>query len=41
LMELIIYPPVFAIWKWNYEVKPVLKKEGAAQQQLLPEDAHV
>jgi len=40
LMELIIYPPVFAIWKWNYEVKPALKKEEA-QQQLVPEDAHV
>lgn len=26
LMELIVYPPVFAIWKWNFEVKPGLKK---------------
>jgi Cu(I)/Ag(I) efflux system membrane protein CusA/SilA len=26
LMELVIYPPVFAIWKWNWEVKPSLKK---------------
>jgi hypothetical protein len=25
-MELIIYPPVFAIWKWNFEVKPKLKQ---------------
>jgi copper/silver efflux system protein len=33
LMELIIYPPVFAIWKWNYEVKPSLEKERAAQLQ--------
>jgi Cu(I)/Ag(I) efflux system membrane protein CusA/SilA len=41
MMELIIYPPVFAIWKWNYEVKPALKKEAVAQPQLLPEDAHV
>jgi Cu(I)/Ag(I) efflux system membrane protein CusA/SilA len=24
LMELVIYPPVFAIWKWNFEVKPSL-----------------
>lgn len=24
LMELIIYPPIFAIWKWNFEVKPKL-----------------
>src|SRR5438874_4111974 len=21
LMELVIYPPIFAIWKWNFEVK--------------------
>jgi Cu(I)/Ag(I) efflux system membrane protein CusA/SilA len=28
LMELIIYPPVFAIWKWNFEVKPKLKQQG-------------
>jgi Cu(I)/Ag(I) efflux system membrane protein CusA/SilA len=25
LMELVIYPPVFAIWKWNVEVKPRMK----------------
>jgi len=24
LMELLIYPPIFAIWKWNFEVKPAL-----------------
>jgi Cu(I)/Ag(I) efflux system membrane protein CusA/SilA len=22
LMELIVYPPLFAIWKWNWEIKP-------------------
>lgn len=27
LMELIIYPPIFGIWKWNFEVKPRLKHE--------------
>jgi Cu(I)/Ag(I) efflux system membrane protein CusA/SilA len=31
LMELIIYPPVFAIWKWNFEVKPTLKQRGPKQ----------
>jgi copper/silver efflux system protein len=35
LMELIIYPPVFAIWKWNYEVKPALKKENSDEPQPL------
>ena len=32
-MELVIYPPIFAIWKWNFEVKPGLKTE--------PEVVHV
>ncbi|MGI9103501.1 MAG: efflux RND transporter permease subunit [Terriglobales bacterium] len=27
LMELVIYPPIFAIWKWNFEVKPALKQK--------------
>lgn len=31
LMELVVYPPIFAIWKWNWEVKPALKRELAAQ----------
>ena len=35
LMELVIYPPIFAIWKWNFEVKPGLKKRKA--EQLTPE----
>jgi Cu(I)/Ag(I) efflux system membrane protein CusA/SilA len=28
LMELVMYPPIFAIWKWNFEVKPRLKKHS-------------
>jgi Cu(I)/Ag(I) efflux system membrane protein CusA/SilA len=28
LMELVVYPPIFAIWKWNWEVKPALKREA-------------
>jgi copper/silver efflux system protein len=31
LMELVIYPPIFAIWKWNFEVKPELKRAEAAE----------
>jgi Cu(I)/Ag(I) efflux system membrane protein CusA/SilA len=31
LMELIVYPPIFAIWKWNWEVKPALKHEALRQ----------
>jgi Cu(I)/Ag(I) efflux system membrane protein CusA/SilA len=36
LMELIVYPPIFAIWKWNWEVKPTLKDHKDS-----PELAHV
>ena len=28
LMELVVYPPIFAIWKWNWEVKPGLKRDA-------------
>jgi Cu(I)/Ag(I) efflux system membrane protein CusA/SilA len=28
LLELVVYPPIFAIWKWNAEVKPELQKVG-------------
>lgn len=31
LMELVVYPPIFAIWKWNFEVKPGMKKGGPDQ----------
>jgi Cu(I)/Ag(I) efflux system membrane protein CusA/SilA len=30
LMELIVYPPIFAIWKWNWEVKPALASQSQA-----------
>ena len=30
LMELVVYPPIYAIWKWNWEVKPELKAAEAA-----------
>jgi hypothetical protein len=36
-MELVVYPPIFAIWKWNFEVKPALKLEHA----LVREEVHV
>ena len=32
LMELVIYPPVFAIWKWNWEVKPAIRRNPAGVQ---------
>jgi Cu(I)/Ag(I) efflux system membrane protein CusA/SilA len=30
VMELVIYPAVYAIWKWGWEVKPALAQAGAA-----------
>lgn len=35
LMELVVYPPIFAIWKWNWEVKPALKREAARPTEAL------
>jgi len=29
LMELLIYPVIFTIWKWNREIRPELQKEAA------------
>ncbi len=37
IMELVVYPPIFAIWKWNWEVKPALKLEATQP----PEVQHV
>jgi Cu(I)/Ag(I) efflux system membrane protein CusA/SilA len=28
LLELVVYPPIYAIWKWNGEVKPELRAGG-------------
>ena len=42
LMELVIYPPIFGIWKWNFEVKPNLKKGRPAEPlQPVQEVVHV
>jgi Cu(I)/Ag(I) efflux system membrane protein CusA/SilA len=35
LMELVIYPPIFAIWKWNFEVKRTLHKQGPQQIERI------
>jgi Cu(I)/Ag(I) efflux system membrane protein CusA/SilA len=26
LMELLVYPAIYEIWKWHFEVKPALSK---------------
>jgi Cu(I)/Ag(I) efflux system membrane protein CusA/SilA len=28
ILELVVYPPIFAIWKWNGAVKPELQRTG-------------
>jgi hypothetical protein len=25
-MELVVYPAIYAIWKWHFEVKPAIQK---------------
>jgi Cu(I)/Ag(I) efflux system membrane protein CusA/SilA len=35
LMELVVYPPIFAIWKWNWEVKPALRKAEIQTEDLM------
>jgi Cu(I)/Ag(I) efflux system membrane protein CusA/SilA len=35
LMELVVYPPIFAIWKWNWEIKPALKREAVLSVEAL------
>jgi len=35
LMELVVYPPIFAIWKWNWEVKPALRKAETQTEELI------
>ena len=34
LMELVVYPPLFAIWKWYGEVRPALRKEAAVNAEV-------
>jgi len=29
LMELVVYPPIYQLWKWHAEVKPSLARDGA------------
>ena len=32
IMELLVYPPIFAIWKWNWEVKPALMRRAQTEE---------
>jgi hypothetical protein len=36
-MELLVYPAIYEIWKWNFELKPELKRAGVLAK--VPEPA--
>ena len=33
ILELVVYPAIYAIWKWHFEVK---KKEARSKMPFLP-----
>jgi Cu(I)/Ag(I) efflux system membrane protein CusA/SilA len=35
LMELVVYPPLFAIWKWNWELQPAIRRAAAGSGEVL------
>jgi Cu(I)/Ag(I) efflux system membrane protein CusA/SilA len=37
IMELIVYPPIFAIWKWNWEVKPAIARQAETRELVHAE----
>ncbi len=40
LMELVVYPPLFAIWKWNWELRPAIRRAAEpAGENLNPVNA--
>ena len=32
LMELVVYPPIFALWKWHFEIKPGLRAQSSSAE---------
>jgi Cu(I)/Ag(I) efflux system membrane protein CusA/SilA len=37
LMELVVYPPLFAIWKWNWELRPARRRAAElSREEELP-----
>jgi hypothetical protein len=30
VLELLVYPAIYAVWKWNFELRPSLHKSNAA-----------
>jgi len=36
LMELLVYPPLFAIWKWHGEIQPAQRRASRAAEAEIP-----
>ena len=32
LLELVVYPAIYEIWKWHFEVKPALAAAAAVEE---------
>jgi Cu(I)/Ag(I) efflux system membrane protein CusA/SilA len=35
LMELVVYPPLFAIWKWHWEIRPAIRRAAEVTEEKL------
>ncbi|HET8539984.1 MAG TPA: CusA/CzcA family heavy metal efflux RND transporter [Anaeromyxobacter sp.] len=40
LMELVVYPPLYQIWKWNFDLKPRLAQAEPATEVIAPDAAN-
>jgi Cu(I)/Ag(I) efflux system membrane protein CusA/SilA len=36
ILELLVYPAVYAIWKWNFEM-PAIRRDGSLSDPRLPD----
>jgi Cu(I)/Ag(I) efflux system membrane protein CusA/SilA len=36
LLELVVYPAIYEIWKWHFEVKPTIENGQLAADSALP-----
>ncbi|MFL5299561.1 MAG: hypothetical protein ACJ79R_04365, partial [Anaeromyxobacteraceae bacterium] len=36
LLELVVYPPIYQLWRWNFHVKPELARRDAAERSDDP-----
>jgi hypothetical protein len=33
-MELMVYPAIYEIWKWNFELKPLLRHSAPVSEKV-------